>query len=593
MVTLKRCGQRRHSAARKSHRTPISDTEILNRARSVSVEACLETCRAEFVASDLAVEPGAAFTAICSALTSTQPHEGFWKLYCCDSSKCGVHLDRGGRLGQSRRWPGEGASLVVGADSVQPTSTCLSTSAESKHTTLQGREILLMMRSHGFYDIYDPGAPAISCGEPSSFVLPAQPSPLSSSSIPSLPALTSRESPAPATSDLPDSATITVSSGASSSYAPAAAAQNTPSSLGGLSQGVRAAIGICCAVAMVVLLAAFCLTGRRRRNNRGYLKSPPPPRRHHPRAEPRPQGGSPSPLLTPPPSSSAKTMPVTPPPPRLSDRRYLASMTLGLDLARLGHTGSPAATAFPRAPICSPAGKKLAPRPEKPAATSPSGNSPLSDLAQRGPPLAGAPCRSPNGQDSTTGASSATAEDKNPRSLDPTCLPGTPPSPPSRPKRPHDSLLEVGTVRPASKSLNWALPTPPRSVRHPRAPASPPLPVSPLSTTGSTSLPATSSQATPHLRHSGIVAGPKHEEDPPVSEGTRSGPLIGSSDFIESHARKKRGTSVSWGSWVGTGAAGRSRAAERRPRGTGDKRGTGGAAVPLQELNLEALGGSY
>lgn len=132
MVTLDSHGRSRYSAARKSHRLPVTDTERTNRARFVSVEMCLETCRTEFVASDLGIEPGVAFADVCSALTFTQPHEVFWKLYCCDSSRCRVHIDGGGPLEQSRRWPGEGASSAVGADSVQPTSTCLSISAESK-----------------------------------------------------------------------------------------------------------------------------------------------------------------------------------------------------------------------------------------------------------------------------------------------------------------------------------------------------------------------------------------------------------------------------------------------------------------------------
>lgn len=146
MVTLDSHGRSRYSAARKSHRLPVTDTERTNRARFVSVEMCLETCRTEFVASDLGIEPGVAFADVCSALTFTQPHEVFWKLYCCDSSRCRVHIDGGGPLEQSRRWPGEGASSAVGADSVQPTSTCLSISAETMGSTISTTQDLLPLR---------------------------------------------------------------------------------------------------------------------------------------------------------------------------------------------------------------------------------------------------------------------------------------------------------------------------------------------------------------------------------------------------------------------------------------------------------------
>lgn len=479
----------------------------------------------------------------------------------------------------------ESASLVVGADSVQPTSTCLSTSAESKSTTIRCHGVILTMRSHGFYDLYDPGPPAISCWKPS-FVLPAQPSPSSSASMLSFPASTHREPPVPAKSNPPDSATVAVSTGSSASYAPAVAAQDVPPSPGGLSQGAKTAIGICCVVAMVALLAALWLMRRCRRGNRGYLKSPPSPR-HHTRAEPGPLSGSHSPLLTPPPSSSSKTMPVTPPPPRLSDRKYLVSMTLGPDPAQFERRCSPA-TVFPRAPICSPTGKKLASRPENPTATSPSGHSISPDLTQKVTPLTGGPRSSQTGQDGTPGTSPPAAEYKNPRSMDSASLPGTPPMSPSRPRRPHDSLLEVGTVRPASKPPSWALSTPPRGVRHIRAPVSPVLPVSPLSTTSSTNL-----SVAPGPQHSGMAVALELERNPPASRGARSGPSTGSNESNESYARKKRDTSVSWGSWGGTGAGSRCRAAENRPQGAGDKKGTGGAAMPLQELDLEALGGSY
>ena len=62
-------------------------------------EACITACFQQFVYG-LSEDPSDNFEDVCNQLSNVQPNTELWKLYCCDSTFCGVWT---GEKGQSRQ----------------------------------------------------------------------------------------------------------------------------------------------------------------------------------------------------------------------------------------------------------------------------------------------------------------------------------------------------------------------------------------------------------------------------------------------------------------------------------------------------------
>ncbi len=58
-------------------------------------EACVRACYNQFV-NEWYEKVKGGFDDVCTQLSHTQSHTDLWTLYCCDSTFCGVRIDREG-----------------------------------------------------------------------------------------------------------------------------------------------------------------------------------------------------------------------------------------------------------------------------------------------------------------------------------------------------------------------------------------------------------------------------------------------------------------------------------------------------------------
>lgn len=64
---------------------------------------CLQNCREQFL-EQVSHDYNEDFAKACAPLTKDGPNQGLWPLYWCDSTFCGVYIDRNGPLGQDREF---------------------------------------------------------------------------------------------------------------------------------------------------------------------------------------------------------------------------------------------------------------------------------------------------------------------------------------------------------------------------------------------------------------------------------------------------------------------------------------------------------
>ncbi|KAI1780797.1 hypothetical protein F4818DRAFT_396910 [Hypoxylon cercidicola] len=366
-----------------------------------------------------------------------------------------------------------------------------------------------------------------------------------------------------------------------------------PSTSTGLTEGSKAAIGICASLAIIaiIFLVGFLISRRRPRPQSYFDSASNAP--HHGRSFSEPPNGSRTPLITPPPSASSKGPPRTPPP-RLGDRKFLPSLLRQGDTANSSLTSGLDERIYPHAAFgLSP--EKSITRHERRATTSSIHNSPFSPshpAAVHFPPhfLRDSDSSYSSGRG---GASTTTIGSNKAGSVRSGAAAGTSPLlqplSPTRPPRSHDERLDIPHLTtPAGPPPNRALPAPP-----PYHPVSPTFTVSPISPSVSPGLPAVRPLALGenkgHVEASNITPLPSSTKD--------------LSNLTESYARE---TSESWGSWSGTGGGapgvgvggGKKRSYGNNGRsrdnvGGGDRKGLSSSTVSLQELDLEKLGGKY
>ncbi|KAI2616311.1 hypothetical protein GGR54DRAFT_240192 [Hypoxylon sp. NC1633] len=505
-----------------------SSAEISSR----NATECISSCYHQFV-DGWSERIHGGFEDVCYQLSHVQPNTELWRLYCCDSVSCGVFINKAGQS--------PSVDLII--------NTC---------------------QGIGNFPIFDPGPPlstVFSCpsvveeSRPGETGLVASPSSTGQSAM-----ITTTSTP---------SYSAAKSTPSSELNATASGVDVAPSASTGLTEGSKAAIGICSSLAIiaVIFLVGF-LISRRRSRPKGYLNNAAnaPVLR---RSSSEPPSGSHSPLITPPPSASSKGPPRTPPA-RLSERRFLPS------LLKQGGGATPNSSlasgmderGFPSAALGAPSEKKNLAQHHERRATSNS-NSINQPPLPPSPPAAvhfapyflrdsGSSYSSGPGGASTatTGSNKASSVHSVAAAVHGTHTPpSTLPLSPTRPARPHEGPLEIpNLVTPAGPPPNRALPAPP-----PYHPSSPTFSVSPVSPTGS---------------------------------------AIGVA--LPASAKDLHEASESWGSWSGGGGIvggkrrghgghGRSRdhAAGGGGAGDGSKKGGSGSLVSLQELDLEKLGGRY
>ncbi|KAI1644839.1 uncharacterized protein F4817DRAFT_318330 [Daldinia loculata] len=413
-------------------------------------KACIAACFKQFV-NGLYDDPREDLEDVCNQLSHVRPNTELWKLYCCDSTFCGV-------------WTSE--------------------KGQSPNVDL----IINKCQNIGNYLIYDPGPPLpnkFNCnsavtklGEPGlRTILPSN----ELSSI--ITTISSSSSIAAAETSLSSKLNSTTSS-----------IDTVPSTSTGLTEGSKAAIGICSSLAIIaiVFLGGFLVSRHRQRPQSFLDDTPSAPRLG--RSSSEPQSGSHTPLITPPHSASSKGPPLTPPA-RLSDRRFLPSLlkqgdtpnsssVFGVDervivpttlkgsaekkttLPRKGHM-IPNAVAEPPVSLSPPAAIHFAPHFLRDSNNSYS-SGPIGTWTPTGP-----------NKDSSVHYGITNPPRFNSHS---------PPLPfsPTRPLRPHDEPIEIPhLVTPAGPPPSHALPVPP-----PYHPTSPTFSVSPISSPGSPMLPS-------------------------------------------------------------------------------------------------------
>ncbi|KAI1088963.1 hypothetical protein F5B19DRAFT_400889 [Rostrohypoxylon terebratum] len=524
-------------------------------------QPCVDRCYNQFVEEWYGKTHGG-FPGVCSQLADRQPSTELWRLYCCDSTNCGVVTEV---KGQS-----PSVDLII--------NKC---------------------QNVGNYLIYDPGPPQLNNFNCSSLTNESA----GGESI--LPTSLSNSSPSAIQSATPtSSATAAATSLSSKLNSTASGLGAVPSTTMGLTEGSKAAIGICSSLAIIAILflVGFLINRRRSRpmSFAGARDSHPPNSapRLNPRSSSSPPSGSHTPLITPP--SPAKGHPLTPPA-RLSDRRFLPPLLKqgqgqgpfysGTPISSLA--GAPEDRAYhPTAPH--PLGdKKPALRQPAPPNTARSAGSPsLPSSVHFAPQFlrdSGSSSYS-SGRGGGGGTSSQVASGMQ-----------TPPlSSPTRPSRALGRLDIPGEVgggggvggTPVGPPPSRALPAPPP----PYHPVSPTFSVSPLTPASSPPLP---------LRGLGVGDGTRGYSGSQLGNGNGDGEIKGLSssakdlcELTESYARE---TAESWGSWNGGGGsgvgvtAGRKRGSGGRTRELvhGEKKGDRGSLVSLQELDLERLGGKY
>ncbi|OTB04060.1 hypothetical protein M426DRAFT_262532 [Hypoxylon sp. CI-4A] len=506
--------------------------------------ACIDACFKQFVEKWYKKTQGS-FGDVCGELSRVQPNMDLWQLYCCDSTDCGVWAKEKGQSPSVdliiNECQNAGNYLIVDPGPPPDDSSCVAASASAPGET-------------GFLTIVGATSMATST-------------------------ISSTSSPATHTSS---------SSELNSTTSGIGVAMDTST---GLTEGSKAAIGMCSSLATIaiIFLVGFLLCRRRTRPKTYMETAPNAPRLG--RSSSEPPSGSRTPLITPPPSASSKGPPLTPPA-RLSDRRFLPSL-----LKQGGTPSSSVASGIGErgllpSPLGTPTEKKSALRYEQQANTSTSPTSPSTPAAVHFAPNflrdSGSSYSSGPGGASTI---TTTASNKIGSVTDTPLL--LLPLSPTRPARPHDSPLEIpNLVAPAGPPPSRALPAPP-----PYHPTSPTFTVSPVSpSTSPFALPLTSEKS--HIPN-GANAGEIDEKANPGS--VPPGIALSASnqelrELTESYARE---TSESWGSWgaAGGGPGVSIVGGKKGGRGSGgrskDRKGGSASTVSLQELDLEKLGGKY
>ncbi|KAI1804578.1 hypothetical protein F4811DRAFT_274990 [Daldinia bambusicola] len=408
-------------------------------------EACIAACFDVFV-YELLEGRSENFEDVCRLLSNIQPDTELWRLYCCDSTFCGV-------------WTGE--------------------KGQSPNVDL----LINKCQNIGGYLIYDPGPPPNKYNCSSAVTISPFDSPSVQTIIPS---------------DGPSSIVITPSSPLSTATGTSLSSglNSNSSSIGsvshkstGLSEGSKAAIGICSGLAIIaiVFLGVFLII-RRRSSPQSFLDDNQNPPRLG-RSSSERQSGSHTPLITPPPSASSKGPPLTPPA-RLSDRRFLPS------LLKQGDTPNSSFVSGLHERITIPS--SLNASTEKNIMLPHKGHGIPSIVAE--PPISVSPPSIVHFADSNilyNGGSAGiftSANSKKDSSVYSSTISTTPeinsqlsplPLSPPRPVRPHEEPMEIPhLVTPAGPPPSRALPAPP-----PYHPASPTFSVSPISSPGSPALP--------------------------------------------------------------------------------------------------------
>ncbi|OTA96345.1 hypothetical protein M434DRAFT_27999 [Hypoxylon sp. CO27-5] len=456
--------------------------------------ACIDACFHQFV-DEWSGKTHGSFEDVCNQLSlHSGPNTELWKLYCCDSTNCGVKTEQTGQ----------------------------SPSVDS---------IINRCQNTGNYFIYDPGPPSSNVFNCASAASGHGEDELQTISSAMTTTLSSSSSPAAMTS---------LSSKLNSTASDIGSMPSTPM---GLTEGSKAAIGICSSLAIIaiIFLLGF-LISRRRSHPKGFVDSASNAPRHV-RSSSEPPSSSQTPLITPPPSASSKGFPLTPPA-RLSDRRFLPSLKQ-VDTPRSTFVND---GAFLPVALDSATEKKLGMLRHEPQTTpnniskSPVSPSSLAavHLATRFLRDSGSSYSSGPGRASTLTTASVKANSEHYRSAAVlgTDTPSQPPLSPTRPRRPRDGSLDIPhLVTPAGPPPTRALPAPP-----PYYPASPTFSVSPIT--------PSSSPVPPSIRPLAFRDG-THD-----FRASRSG-VVDHKGHMQSSARDfrditepyDRETSESWGSW--------------------------------------------
>ncbi|KAI1135741.1 hypothetical protein F5Y05DRAFT_158672 [Hypoxylon sp. FL0543] len=460
--------------------------------------ACINACFHQFVDEWLAKTHGT-FEDVCKQLSShAGPNTELWKLYCCDSINCGVRTDRTGQ-----------------------------TSVDS---------IINRCQNTGSYFIYDPGPPS--------------PDTFNCSLVASDPGESGfrTASPVIATTTSISSSSSAETSLSSEANTSASGMGAVPSAQAGLTEGGKAAIGICSSLAIIaiIFLLGFLISQRRSRP-KNYMDNA-LNASFHARSSSEPPSGSQTPLITRRPSASSKGLPLTPPA-RLSDRRFLPSLLKHGDTPNSSLASGVKERSLAIA-LDSSNEKKSAMRDEHQAAPNGITRSPASPSSPAAVHFAphflrgsGISHSSELGRASTlaTGSSEASSV---PRPTATALGSDAPllslPISPTRPRRPHEGSLEIpNLVTPAGPPPNRALPAPP-----PDYPASPTFPVSPITPSSS---PAPLS-ARPLALSDGAHAFLPSQLGPTDHRGHMQS---STRDLLDTAEREERETSESWGSWAG------------------------------------------
>ncbi|KAI1441047.1 hypothetical protein F5Y02DRAFT_318197 [Annulohypoxylon stygium] len=517
-------------------------------------QPCVDRCYNQFVEEWYGKTHGG-FPGVCSQLADRQPSTELWRLYCCDSTNCGVVTEV---KGQS-----PSVDLII--------NKC---------------------QNIGDYLIYDPGPPQLNNFNCSSLKNDsgesnAQTS-LSSSSPSAMQTAASSSSPTAAATSLSSELNSTASGlGA------------VPSTTMGLTEGSKAAIGICSSLAIIaiIFLVGFLIKRRRSHPMSFAARDPQPPSsapRLNPRSSSEPPSGSDTPLITPPPSAKGPSLT---PPARLSDRRFLPPLLkpgqgqLHNSMPNSSFTGTTENRAYLPASLSSPTDKRPALHQTNPNGIARSAGSPsLPSSVHFAPQFL-----RDSGSSYSSGRGGASNKVTSVHSM--TAGTHTPlPSPTRASRAPaHLEIPGSGEVvgTPAGPPPSRALPAPPP----PYHPVSPTFSMSPLTPASSPALPLRSLATGDGVRvysSSQLVLGNGHGNAEIKGLSSSAKDLC---ELTESYARE---TAESWGSWNGGGGPGVGITPGRK-RGSGGRaremvngeKGGRGSLVSLQELDLERLGGKY
>nr|XP_036586056.1 uncharacterized protein CTRU02_04208 [Colletotrichum truncatum]KAF6796247.1 hypothetical protein CTRU02_04208 [Colletotrichum truncatum] len=491
---------------------------------------CIASCRTRFLKSVLQDFDESRFSEVCGVLSKDEgANKRLWELYCCNSTACGVTLATG---------QDPGVNLIIG--------TC---------------------QNIGVQSVQDPGSPPFgyscpaiatpeNCQKPF-LVSDTRPRPTLSTTTTSFPMTTTSllmTSTTPLTAV--GSSTYSTDSAVGTLGASSPTQSHEQPRSGGLSLGIRIAIGVSCTLALVAILAvATCMY--RRRSRRGYTQSIRSEIKH----QPLPKASSPTSLISPASSTyESNRSPVTPPL-RLKERRLLPTL--------FDSTLSPAVpdiiNPFPGPlSISSPGGLSQS----SPSSSWNSNSNPSHGRAPRShiyPSSSGFTGKTFKTASMRSAASSYTTKNTSHVS---SAFPYPPPSSPSRPPRPHNTPLRIPDL---------VCPGPPPTRALPPAP-----PVTPIILNSPLRYQSTDTGHNMGLVMAGFV--PPRNPARGVVLGKESWDLC---ELTESYAREVRDRD-SWGSWS-IGGGGTGVGANSIQRG-----GDGRVNSPvLEEADLERMGGSY